>query len=687
MQHFWFRTINLRNLKQINRIVKNAKFKIYTSSIDPAISKFVPDFVEVIPLSLSVEDDTGCNIRARCEELGAIFSRRLASTLIIERLPSSQRPWAAEWMRAYGSYLHEEIKPLAEFLAFVENLYLIGKLNYPEKIVINLDELKFSELIAPEIPQALRMRCVVSVEFVRKSMALMLSKALVYFLLKMMYLILRCYLKPPPDACLKSNGGSVILVEFHDFTKEYFPLGAQQDWYEYSGLPAHRLVFYFHRTDSPLSKKTISWLHERGFSWIDAMTPALWDRRPVSTTIYCIRNLYETLPSLLSLEGRYHWLFFVQELPRLQWQRAVLRYTNAIAIFQHSDFVPHVMTLAIACRQEEVAFVWSYSSVLVFFTAADHHAIVDLFLAWGPLDLAYSNAQSFEYRHAVQCGILGYEGAEKNDKYRAKSVRDRLEGNPKFVIGVFDSSHTESSIHHSTDRCVLFYKTILGLVSDNPAWGCIIKSKGLAFDHLPLSSGIYDLATELENQGRFLRLQSSAKPSIVGMASDLVVSFSINSAGFLASIGSRRLSLHFDPNLLNMHPLVMAGCVGKIIFNDTKSFVDAINNIASGHSGIGDISPWSMLIDPFQDGLGRQRSGEVMNNFVLARDRGDSLETALSQAVQFHAHKYGERFVSTRFSKHEDAATNLWSETKKRRYKDWPLDYPYSVTVSKPSLK
>jgi hypothetical protein len=680
MRHFWFYNIDRRALPAVQKALNDAGARVFAASVDPQVAGAMPEGVTVMPVSLSVEDETGCNIRGRSEELTAIYSRRLAEALAAEPLPRAQRPWTAEWTRLYGAYLYVDVKPIAEFIAFCENLYRVGDLEIPDQLVFDLGFVAVAELLAREIGPALRVKASVSVNFERRSMLPTILVMLARLAAQAAWLGLRRYLRPSPSRKFEV-GRPTVLVEYDAFTSTYFPLGANQDWFEFSGLPPGQLVFYFQRSDSQLSREAVEWMDKNGFGWIDAIHSTWCDRRPVATALKCLGSLLSLLPTLSSREGRYRWLVLALALPLVERQRDLLRQTGAAALFQHSEFLPSAMALAIASRQEEVALVWSFSSVLIFLTATNHHAFADLLLAWGPLDLVYANAQSFEYRYAVQCGALGYDGAEKGDVEEAAALRARLGAKPRFVVAIFDSSHMERSIHQSTERCALFYRTVLALVRNNRDWGCLIKSKGLAYDVLPRQDGLQDVVAELEAEGRCLRLPPAVKPSLVAQASDVIASFSINSAGFLAGLGSGRPSLHFDPNRLLLHPLVLDGAVGCIFFHEAEDFVHALREVAAGNSTYGDMSKWSKLLDPFQDGLGRERSGKVIGDYIAARDRGETLQDALCSAADAFARRYGRGLVSSRRNPPENLAGMLWRETRKHRYPDWPDDYPYSPVL------
>jgi hypothetical protein len=364
-------------------------------------------------------------------------------------------------------------------------------------------------------------------------------------------------------------------------------------------------------------------------------------------------------------------------LPPTQWHRCFLRERNALAVYQHAEFFSSQMAFNLACRQENTAFLWSYWSVLFFFEYM-RYAFVDLLLAWGDLDLGFANITGFDYRYAVKTGMVGYDGRTPGDNDRASEIRARMTAKPRFVLALFDSSYDGRTIHHSAERCALFYKTALALIRDHPDWGSLIKSKGEAYDRLPIEPGLQEIVAELEAEGRCLRLPNATNPTLVALASDAVACFSVNSAGFQSAVGAGRPVLHFDPNHLTMHPIVSAGGDGTIIFRTAESFAAALRAIASGDNCFGDLSPWAHLIDPFGDGLGRKRSGEVIHDYVAARDIGLDRDGALRAAVTAYVARYGDIFARTRLAKSVSDADRHWHEMKRRHYPRAPADLPFT---------
>ena len=98
----------------------------------------------------------------------------------------------------------------------------------------------------------------------------------------------------------------------------------------------------------------------------------------------------------------------------------------------------------------------------------------------------------------------------------------------------------------------------------------------------------------------------------------------------------------------------------------------------SGDRSFGDLTPWAHLFDSFRDGMGRRRSGEVMRDYMAARDRGLSRDDALRAAAEAHATRYGSARATTRHAPHDSPGDQLWRKVLRLHYSDWPDDMPFT---------
>ncbi len=691
MHHLWFRTFDARALRQARRAVRQGPIRVFVDTIAAdAIDKLqrqpLPDgILRVMPMRIASEDVQGRNLHARADELLAVLIARYVGPTNDEWLPPSQKPWAAEWCRMHATLLYEQVKPISDFLAFVESAYEMGEIESPAALIIDVGfHVGAFAVTARDVLPPLHLLFPFSIR--GRSPGVFTAVGYHLFRLAMLALLtpLRLIGREPPERHIAS-GKAVVLVEYEAAGWVRLPLGHAQDWLELSGLPCDQVVFYFDRTDSPLDDTARRELTQRGYGWIDYAVPTWHVRWPFVSFLSCIRELIAAMPAPWRHARLRRWSVLARFLPEVRWRREFLRASGAVAVYQHAEFVPIQVVLNLACRQEGVAFIWSFHSVFFFFEGM-RYAFVDLLLAWGALDLGFADIAGFDYRYAVTTGALGTDGTEPDDAACAAEWRARLTAHPRFVITLFDSSYDARHIHHSAERCAEFYKIVLRLVREHPDWGCVIKSKGTSYAHLPTEPGLQDLAAELQAQGRCLILPHMTKPSLAALMGDAITCYSVNTAGFQSALTTGRPVLHFDPNHLTMHPLSAEGD-GKIIFRDSKSFAAALRAVAIGDRCFGDLTPWANLIDPFGDGLGRKRSGEVIRDYVLARDRGLDRDAALREAVTACAARHRAALATTRLTPHEGGADALWREVVQRHYPEAPPDFSLTAgTLATPTL-
>src|SRR5206468_722655 len=108
--------------------------------------------------------------------------------------------------------------------------------------------------------------------------------------------------------------------------------------------------------------------------------------------------------------------------------------------------------------------------------------------------------------------------------------------------------------------------------------------------------------------------------------------------------------------------------------------------VAAGGTEFGDLTPWAELIDPFLDGMGRKRSGEVIRDYFSARDNGDDLDGALGFAVKEYARRHGDEFVTTRYAIHDSAGDRLWRHVQDIHYPGWPESFPSTAAAQAATL-
>ncbi len=694
MQHFWFRVLDTGALRRARAAARTRAARIFADAVTVeasaalALEPLPLDTFEIVPATMAVEDERGCNIRARAETLGAILARKAAGEVAgYQWLAPSVRLWSAEWLRIVGAHYVQHGAELSNYLAFVENVYRTGAVAPPDRLVIDFGRNEVAAAYAELATSLIDLPFPVEI---RGRSPHPLARAI--FILgrqfaQLCYLMLRWLTGgQPPETRIASGGRGIALVGYERGLLDRFPLGTTLDWFEFSGLAPERLVFMFNRSDSPLDEAARAELAERGFGWVDFSSVSRLDPRAFIALGRALLASLRMLPAPWKRAALRRWAVVAHLHPLVHWYRAFVREHRALVLFEADWFTPFHLALNLACRQEEVAVVWSFGSVMAFLEQACRHAFVDLLVAWGDYDLGLCHTMSFDYRYAVKVGIVTNDGAEPDDFQRAAVLRARLTAGPRFVLAVFDSAHNPRRIHHASKRCAEFYRVVLDLMRSNKDWGCIIKSKARAYDDLPLQCGLQDVVTELEAEGRCVRLPNATKPTLVSLAADAIVCYSVNSAGILGALGSGRPVLHYDNNHLFYHPLVKeAG--ETTIFRDGARFAAAIQRAAAGDSTLGDISRSSRLIDVFGDGMGRKRSAEIIRGYIAARDRGLGRDAALRETVNAYWVRYGADFATTRMVAHDSDADRLWQAIAQEFYAGAPPSFPFTAgTLAIPPL-
>ncbi|HYL33450.1 MAG TPA: hypothetical protein VEU53_09945 [Stellaceae bacterium] len=687
MHHLWIRVLDAGALRRVRAVLRGGPARVFADTVTPEAGMILarkplpPGVLEVVPASMAVEDENGCNIRARAEALGAALIRRAAGDPNGYRwLAPSMRPWGAEWLRVVASHYYEHGPKLSDYLAFVEIRYRTGATPSPEKLIIDLGRQEVAAVYAEYAASILRLQFPVEIRGRSPNPLAKAVHVLGRQLLQFGYLIV-CWVarRKAPETKITEARKGIALVGYERGMLERLPLGATIDWYEFSNLPAERLVFLFNRSDSPLDDAVRSKLTKLGFGWVDFSSVSRLDPRAFIGSLRALLTSLRMFPAPWHGAALRRWAIVARLNPLVIWYRTFLRESRAMAFFQGTQFASSQMALNLACRQEQVAVVWSFWSVMLLLEQAVQHAFVDLLMAWGGYDLGYCRALSFDYHYAIKAGALTYDGTEITDRDRAAALRARLTAKSSFVLAIFDSAHEPRGIHHTPERCAEFYRTVLELVNDNKDWGCLIKSKATAYDDLPVQVGLQDVVRALEAEGRCMRLPNATKPTMVSLAADAIVCFSVNSAGVQGAMNTGRPVLFYDNNHLHYYPLASNKAAPRLIFRNPVAFAGAIRRLATGDRSLGDISPWAEVIDPFCDGYGRKRSAAAISRYFAARDRGASMYVALDEAVAAYRAEHGASSAAVRADVIESAGDMLWHDVRARYYAGWPDNFPYTV--------
>lgn len=675
MRHFWFAELDATKI--VGLAIKRCRgpvvvFANRTTRFASILAWALNVRVQPANLTMAFEDPTGRNLTARAEELCSQLRAHLISNPgDYEWLPKSQREFGPEWQRVLAAHLFEQNITAARTLAYIEARYLNDPVGQPavDEIIVHLGRHGMACRVGgfnPGLGLGMPVRIVSEGDGVL-GMVLTTLVRIMWRPLRME--ALKRFRRSPEQHCPAPDKGT-ILVQFEKTMPDRWPLGATYDWIESSGIQPERIIFYFSRQDSPLDAKVRKKLTGLGFGWAEYYYPDTYMDRPIRTIFRLFKDCAPQLKGVNDSYSLWRWCTVLSALYLVEAHRQFIRRFNVISIHQHMEFLPYATIQSLAARQEGAIFVWGFWSVIPFLLTWYDHALADLIQCWGEFDLGMVNTLGFDYRYAIIAGSLGYDGARPDDDAKAAEIRRQLRGTPRFVITVFDNSHIKVGLgcYNSTERCAEFYRVILNLLLENPDWGCLIKSKNSDLRDFDEHTDLQEKFDILHEQGRAIILPVPTSPSLALRAGDVSYCFPINSAGLLAQLNTGRPTIHFDLTRMSMHPLSHAGGDGKIIFRDADGVTRALHSIARGEGLYGDLAQWRDILDPFRDGMGRTRSGRVMGDYVLARDRGLDAAQALREAVQSYADVYGDAFVSTRMSPHVSAGDRLWQDVGQVHY-------------------
>lgn len=476
--------------------------------------------------------------------------------------------------------------------------------------------------------------------------------------------------RPAMHLSAEAQNKGVILEQAFHWSFKLFPAAGHLYWVEGDFGQRDRAAVFFNRDDTPCDEAGREAAEAIGLGWVDVgMLPDQFDR-PLVGTLAILWRMGRAFPVKPNAIGMWRWSLATRTAVRLEGWRMMLRRCNAKALKQHQIFLPETIALALACKMEDVAFVFNFWSIHQNLVAQHCMGMADLLLPWGPYHQGFFAIQGFQYRHMVQVGMIAGDGILGTEAEEAAAIRARLAPQVSFVITLFDTSH-HFSAYSSADQVLEFYATALAMVADNPRWGCIIKSKGTILANLPFDIRVQPVLDRLKAAGRCLVLTGWERVSAAATAADLVACSGVNSTGFDAALIGKR-AVHLDLSALTAHPVALAGGVGTIIFRSAEDFGCALQK-AETDTKIGDHGRWIELIDPFRDGRGRFRVGALLKAYLEARDKGLDRDGALDEAVGTYGEIYGADLVTTapRGSAISTPGETLWGQSRDAAHPGW----------------
>jgi hypothetical protein len=233
--------------------------------------------------------------------------------------------------------------------------------------------------------------------------------------------------------------------------------------------------------------------------------------------------------------------------------------------------------------------------------------------------------------------VSGYVSDHYFEKHRegAAELRDQYSG--KFIITCNDCGFGHD-VSFSSGMHRNLYKMFIDILEKNSQVVLFFKPKGRLW-----FSTIKSQLPELDNwieQGRivlfFGETPRKAVPALVGMASDLVVSFGISTTSAECHFAG---TLGFHADLIGRagNDFGNRG-LGKVVFRDLDSLNEAIQScIEEGTvQRYQEAVEINSMLDPFQDGKAYLRIGSVLKKLQESLLKGENREQALQSTKQYY---------------------------------------------------
>ncbi|MBI2470420.1 MAG: hypothetical protein HYV59_04160 [Planctomycetes bacterium] len=390
------------------------------------------------------------------------------------------------------------------------------------------------------------------------------------------------------------------------------------------------IVYYFDRSDTPLTTETINSIEKKDLKWIDLNEKILFQLSTFGLKDFK-RIILELFRGDSTLPFRFRQILFECELWYLLYKFVFSRFQVKLLI-QHQDWFwkQEVQTRALeGSGGILVGLHWSnYHSVMTPWHLFPYH----VFFLWGKLihDFVLTGKNTCKYM--LPSGIWITAGKHKPEQLN--SLFESL----SFVVTIFDSSSSYNGIV-TPGSLSKFFLRILKLIENNPSWGAILKSKGKKrknFLSLPSGEKIIEKLELLAKQNRAVVLENAVSPGTAAAYSDLSVCCGLNSAGIIAGIHAYR-AVHWDCAGWLKHPFYKDP-EQQFIFQTLEELEQAIIKASKGDTTIGDFSRWRQRFNYFDDLNAPKRVGRFIQTFmdtiIRTNNAGYSLDYSVKEYIK-----------------------------------------------------
>lgn len=441
----------------------------------------------------------------------------------------------------------------------------------------------------------------------------------------------------PDDAVRKGT----IFVEYTKGQMLRYPYAGPFSWVDACSADKARIVMYCDRGDSPCDRETKSTIQSLGISWLDMANPmALMGRGAAGIVRETARYQFRLRP-FQGLREWWLWRATMRALVVYMTQKAIAERYNVKVVHQHQQFSSVIAMGIVAARDSGAMYLWSSRSFYHYPMLRNMFGFADLFVSWGPYSTGEYAALGFEADSCVEVGVNTGDGNWKKLAARSRELRETvLARGAKKVLAVFDSS---LCMEFSDETLSSFYRAVVELLERNPDWGALFKCKRPKTNKF-IDPGVRARIAELEDTGRVITLQRAELVTVTAQAADASVCYTINTAGVVTAL-SGRPAVHLDEAYWTKHPFVLRGDTKDFIATDVPAFIEMTEAAMNGDETVGRLGAWSDACDPFRDGHGNERIGELIGRYVEALDGGCQKRAALRLACESYGDAWGAERV------------------------------------------
>ena len=427
-------------------------------------------------------------------------------------------------------------------------------------------------------------------------------------------------------------------------------------WWTADYIPPERVLIYFDRPDHKLTSDTESFIASRGFRSVlrsklaaDNNSQNVW-LPSANLSLDLLKALPELLwralasGSSLSLSVRI-WMFayMLRMIQDVFYWKCFFHCHNALVNICHTGDVGNLhvaqslgMHLAGGIN---VSSTYSFYSFSLYRHARDYH----VYFPWGPSshcsNLSLTN-------NSMYCVSVGYLFDYTFDVVRRgnRDVRSGLHKNgATFILAIFDSNFNETS-HHSYVHMREFYAGMVQFLLTERDLGFVFKPKKLGS---PLDRFV-SLFPEIEPAlatGR-CRILPRAMPCEAAAEADAAVAFGMAAAGIEAALFGIPV-VYWSPTGVFCEQL-HNNDNARLVFDELPDLLESIRVLKDGSPNPHNVGNHAHIfsgIDPWMDGMARNRMCEFLYHYMDAYDAGFPRKVALDKATANYAARWGTESV------------------------------------------